>query len=199
MSTERSTAGEPAVSSRSSIAASAGVGVLTAAISYLVTYLLIGNEVGERFGDRVAEWKGVAWYFYEAHMVDIEASGQLGSISGTGTLDLIAETGGVADLLYVIVPFALIVAGAGLAVRLGASELGDAITIGIPVMIGYSAVLSVGAVAAESTGGVSVGEIELISGTIAPALVPAVLLGGVIYPLVFATLGAAIATILASR
>ncbi|MFA9504049.1 hypothetical protein ACERIM_14900 [Natrinema sp. H-ect1] len=198
MSTERSTAGEPAVSSRSSIAASAGIGVLTAAISYLVTALLIGSEVRERFGDGVADWRGAAWYFYEAHMVDVELTGQVGSVGGTDTLDLIARTGGAADLLYVVVPLALIAAGAGLAVRLGASELGDAITIGLPVMIGYSAVLSVGAVAAKSTTEVSAFGIEATR-TVAPALVPAVLLGGVIYPLVFATLGAAIATVLASR
>lgn len=198
MSTTQTASGEPAVSSRSSIAASAGVGVLTAAIGYLVTALLIGNEVRERFGDGVADWRGAAWYFYEAHMVDVEVTGQVGSVGGTDTLDLIAQTGGTADLLYVVVPLALVAAGAGLAVRLGASELGDAITIGIPVMIGYSAVLSVGAVAAESTAEVSAFGIEATR-TVAPALVPAVVLGGVIYPLVFATLGAAIATVLASR
>ncbi|OAQ52897.1 hypothetical protein HTG_08705 [Natrinema mahii] len=198
MSTTQTASGEPAVSSRSSIAASAGVGVLTAAIGYLVTALLIGNEVRERFGDGVADWQGAAWYFYEAHMVDVEVTGQVGSVGGTDTLDLIVQTGGTADLLYVVVPLALVAAGAGLAVRLGASELGDAITIGIPVMIGYSVVLSVGAVAAESTAEVSAFGIEATR-TIAPALVPAVLLGGVIYPLVFATLGAAIATVLESR
>ncbi|OLZ42578.1 hypothetical protein A6E15_17130 [Natrinema saccharevitans] len=198
MSTTRTASGEPAVSSRSSIAASAGVGVLTAAISYLVTYLLIGSEIRERFGDGVVDWRGVAWYFYEAHMVDVEVTGRVGSVGGSDTLDLIAQTGGTADLLYVVVPLALVAAGAGLAVRLGASELGDAITIGIPMMIGYSAVLSVGAVAAESTAEVSAFGIEATR-TVAPALVPAVVLGGVIYPLVFATLGAAIATVLASR
>ncbi len=198
MSTTRTTAGETTVSDRSSIAASAGVGVLTAAIGYLVTYLLIGSEVRERFGDGVAEWKGVAWYFYEAHMVDVEASGQVGSIGGTGTLDLIAETGGVADLLYLVPPLALFAAGGFLVVRLGATKLGDAMAVGVSVMLGYSTVVSLGAVAAESAAEASAFGIEATR-TIAPALVPAVVLGGVIYPLVFATLGAAIATVLESR
>ncbi|ELY78635.1 hypothetical protein [Natrinema pallidum] len=183
--------GEP-ISRGSSVAASAGLGVFAAAIGYLVTYLLVGSDVRELFGEDVAQWKGVAWYFYEAHMVDIEASSQVGSFSGTQVLDLIAESG--ADLLYVVPPLVLLAVGALLAVRWSVTDLGDAVIAGAPVTIGYAAVIGLGAIVAESTAEASVFGIEATS-SIAPALVPAIVLGGVLYPLVFATTGAAIAAV----
>ncbi|QCW01984.1 hypothetical protein [Natrinema pallidum] len=192
MSPKPTPSDEGPISRGSSVAASAGLGVFAAAIGYLVTYLLVGSDVRELFGEDVARWKGVAWYFYEAHMVDIEASSQVGSFSGTQVLDLIAESG--ADLLYVVPPLVLLAVGALLAVRWSVTDLGDAVIAGAPVTIGYAAVIGLGAIVAESTAEASVFGIEATS-SIAPALVPAIVLGGVLYPLVFATTGAAIAAV----
>ncbi|ELY85368.1 hypothetical protein [Natrinema altunense] len=183
--------GKP-ISRGSSVAASAGLGVFAAAIGYLLTYLLVGSDVREIFGEDVAQWKGVAWYFYEAHMVDVEASGQVGSFSGTRVLDLIAESG--ADPLYAIPPLVLVAVGAFLAVRWSVTDLGEAVIAGAPVTIGYAAVISLGAIVAESTTEASAFGIETTS-SIAPVLVPAIVLGGVMYPLVFATAGAAIGAV----
>jgi len=190
---------ESTVSRRSSVAASAGLGVFAAAIGYLLTYLLVASEVREAVGDNVAEWKAVAWFFYEAHMVDIEVSGRIGSFAGMSTLDLIAQSDTAsATLLYVVPPLVLLAAGAVLAVRWNVTDLGAAVVAGAPVAIGYAVVMGLGVAVTESSTEASALGIEA-SSSIAPALLPAIVLGGVLYPLVFATAGAAIAAVVATR
>ena len=190
---------EPPVSRRSSVAASAGLGVFAAAIGYLLTYVLVGSEIREAVGDNVAEWKAVAWVFYEAHLIDVEVSGRIGSFAGMSTLDLIAQSDTAsATLLYVVPPLVLLAAGAVLAVRWNVTDLGEAVVAGAPVAIGYAVVMGLGAVVTESTTEASALGIEA-SSSIAPALLPAIVLGGVLYPLVFATAGAAIAAVVATR
>ncbi|TMT80361.1 hypothetical protein E2L06_19180 [Haloterrigena sp. H1] len=199
MPSQSAPAEEPPVSRRSSIAASAGIGVFAAVIGYLLTYLLVASEVREAVGDTVAEWKAVAWFFYEAHMVDIEVSGRIGSFTGMSTLDLIAQSDTAsATLLYVVPPLVLLAAGAVLAVRWNVTDLGEAVVAGAPVAIGYAVVMGLGAVVTESTTEASALGIEA-SSSIAPAFLPAIVLGGVLYPLVFATAGAAIAAAVATR
>ncbi|MFC6766525.1 hypothetical protein [Natrinema soli] len=198
MSSQLITSEEGPVSRGSSVAASAGLGVFAAALGYLVTYLLIGSEVREVAGDDVATWKGVAWYFYSAHLVDLEVSSSFGPFGGTGTVNLIAESSAAnADLLYVVPPLVLLGAGALLSLRLNATDFGEAVAIGAPVTIGYAVVMGLGALVAESSGTLSAG--IGISESITPATVPAVLLGGILYPLVFAPIGAALALLFADR
>ncbi|MDS0476411.1 hypothetical protein [Natrinema sp. 1APR25-10V2] len=181
------------VTRRSSLAASAGAGVLAAVVGYLVTYLLVSGEVRDAFGDDVATWKGVAWYFYEAHLVDIQASSQVGSLGGTRTLDLIAQSDSAgAGLLYVLPPLVLVAAGGLLAVRWNATDLGEAVIVGAPVAVGYGAVVGLGALVAEASASGSAFGIEATTST-GPELLPAIVLGGVLYPLVFATAGAVLA------
>lgn len=180
------------------IAASAGVGVFVAAIGYLLTTLLIRDEVGENFGS-VPEWKGTAWYYYSAHFVELEASGSFGGISGTSTVDLIAESGSAnADLLYVIPPLVLLAGGAILAARLGARDLGGAVAAGAPLAIGYAVVMSLGALVTETSAEGSFFGVD-VTGSTAPQLLPAIVLAGILYPLVFATAGAVLATVVRSR
>lgn len=199
MSSQLATSEESTVSRGSSVAASAGLGVFAAVIGYLVTYVLISGEVRDVFGADVTEWKAVAWYFYDAHMVDVEASSRVGSFSGTRILDLIGESSSAsADLLYVLPPLALLAAGAFLVVRWNVTDLGEAVVVGAPVTIGYAAVLGLGAVVAEATTEASVFGIEA-TGSIGPALLPALVLGGILYPLVFATGGAVIAATIDAR
>ncbi len=175
------------------------MGVFAAAIGYLLTYVLVRSEVSEAFGDGVADWKGVAWYYYSAHMVDIEVSGAVGSIGGASTVDLISQSGSTsATLLYVLPPLVLLGAGALLAVQWDVTDIGDAVVAGTPVTIGYAAVLGLGTIVAESSVERSFFGIEA-SGSMGPELVSAIVLGGVLYPLVFATGGAVLAAVLSSR
>ncbi len=59
-------------------------------------------------------------------------------------------------------------------------------------------ILSLGAVIAEANTEASVLGIEATS-SIGPVLLPAIVLGGILYPLVFATVGAVIAAAVADR
>ncbi|WP_049924508.1 hypothetical protein [Halopiger djelfimassiliensis] len=187
---QQSTDSDGIVSRRSSIAASAGTGVLTAAVGYLVTYAMIAGEANEVVGDGIATWKGVAWYFYNAHLVDIEANGSVGSFGTAGTVDFIAESGSTsATLLYAVPPLLLLATGALLVVRSNVDELGDEVIVAAPVTIGYALVIGLGAFVTESSS-----EGFVVGIAFAPQPVPAFVLG-VLYPLVFATAGAVIAAL----
>ncbi|OIB58212.1 hypothetical protein [Natrialba sp. SSL1] len=184
------------VSRGASIAASAGLGVLAAIVGYLITYVMVVDQVREGFGDYVAEWTGVAWYYYNAHLVDVEASGGIGGFSGTDTVDFIAQTDATnATALYVVPPLVLFAFGAVLAYQLDARNLGEAVIVGAPVTIGYAIIMALGAVVAESSAEATFLGIEA-TGTMSPELVPAIILGGIIYPVVFATAGAVVAALL---
>ncbi|MFC4540529.1 hypothetical protein ACFO5R_01150 [Halosolutus amylolyticus] len=186
-------------SNTASVAASAGTGVLAAAIGYLLTYVLIAGEVAEEFGDGIAEWKAVAWYFYNAHMVDVEASGAIGGLGGTDTVDFIAQSSSTsATVLYLVPPLVLVGVGAILAYQWDVRDLGAAVVAGAPVAIGYAVVAGLGAIVAESSAERTFFGIEA-SGSIAPDLVPAIVLAGILYPLVFATAGAVLVAIVRSR
>ncbi|ARS89895.1 hypothetical protein [Natrarchaeobaculum aegyptiacum] len=188
----------------SSVAASAGLGVLAAIVGVLTTYVLVPADVRSAVGEDVASWKAVAWYYYNAHLVEIEVSGgadfgDFGSVSSGGTMDLIAqsETARV-SLLYVVPPLVLVLVGAVLAYHLGATNVGAAVSVGAPVTLGYVIVMGLGAVVAETTSEAEFFGIEA-SGSMAPELVPAVVLGGLLYPLVFATAGAVVVAVLVRK
>ena len=198
MTDHLSTTPNRSTSRASSVAASAGLGVLAAVIGYLLTYLLIVGEVRTRIGGDVADWKGVAWYYYNAHLVDVEASGSIGGFGGIEAVNFIAQSGSTtADVLYVVPPLVLVTAGAALAYHLGARDLGEAVAVGAPVTIGYVVVVGIGALVAEASSEGSFFGVEA-TGSVAPALLPAIVLGGVLYPLVFATAGAVAVTVLES-
>ncbi|WP_290815957.1 hypothetical protein [Halovivax sp.] len=198
MSGQHATTVDASQPGRTAVAASAGAGVLAAAVGYALSYLLVGSEASENF-ERVAEWKGVAWYHYSAHLVDVEAGGSIGGFSGTTTVNVIAESGSAsAQLLYLVPPVVLALTGAVLARRLGARDLGDAVAAAAPVAVGYGLVMGLGALVAEAGGEATVIGVE-VGGSMAPQLIPAIVLAGVLYPLVFATAGAALATAQGSR
>ncbi|WP_137291275.1 hypothetical protein [Natronorubrum halophilum] len=199
MTPQSATIDESATARYSSTAASAGLGVLAAAVGYLVTYVLIVDEVREVFGEDATEWKGVAWYFYNAHMVDVETTGSFGSFGSTSTVDFIAESGSTsATLLYVIPPLVLLGLGALLVVQWGVTDIGEAVVAGVPVTIGYAVVMGLGALVAETSSEGTVFGVDA-SGSVAPELVPALVLGGILYPLVFATGGAVLAAVFNAR
>lgn len=192
------------VPTSSSVAASAGLGVLAAIVGVLTTFVLVPADVRSAVGEDVASWKGVAWYHYNAHLVEIEATGgadfgDFGSVSGTDTIDFIAqsETARV-TLLYAVPPLVLVLAGASLAYHLGATDVGSAVAVGAPVTLGYVIVMGLGAVVSETTTEAEFFGIEA-SGSMAPELVPAVVLGGILYPLVFATAGAIVVALLVRK
>ncbi|MBP1986686.1 transporter [Halolamina salifodinae] len=166
--------------------AAAGVGAYL--LGYLITYLATSGSVEERLasfnfiadlfgGDTATVWQGVGWLFYNAHFVRTRATGGFG---GPRSQNFIAASDGGAVVLLYLVPVILLLA-AGLAVaRLGsADDLADGAVGGATVVLGYLPLALLGRFLFD------------YDGSVAPDLVTAVLLAGLVYPLVFGALGGA--------
>ncbi len=180
---------------RSAVAASAGVGLFAAVIGYLLTYVLVGSKASEEFGDSVPDWTGVAWFYYNAHLVDIEVTGAVGSIGGSNTVNFIAQSGATnATALYVVPPLVLVGAGVLVARQWAIDDIGAAVLTGAPVAIGYGTVMTLGAIVAETSSERTVFGVEA-SGSMGPELLPAIVIAGFLYPLVFATAGSVLVAV----
>ena len=185
-------------SALASLAASAGVGVVAAVVGYLASFLVIASEAREGPQGEVPAWIGVAWYHFNAHLVEVETTGEVGPVGARDTVDLIAASGSTnATALYAIPPIVLVGAGVVLAVHLDARSIGEAVVVGAPVAIGYAVVMTILALVAETSYEGEFFGVE-VSGSMSPELLPAILLAGVLYPLVFATAGAILAAVVRS-
>jgi len=183
----------------SGVGGGAVAGAAAYVFGYLSTYVTQQNQVDEQlagfnfladlFGsDPIPAWQAVGWLFYNAHFVDTE----IPSLVGSGrSLNLIAEAdGGSLALLYVVPPLVLLVAGLAAGRLAGASTPLDGATSGSLVLAGYLPLAVIGAFLFRY----SVGD-----GSVAPDLITAVLLAGVVYPVVFAGAGGALSGLIANR
>ncbi len=175
---------------RTTVGVGAGLGAAAYVLGYLLTYLTQRGSVDERLetfnflaelfgGDPIPSWQGVGWLFYNAHFVDTEVP----AFGGTRVENFIAAGDGL-SLLYLVPPLALLAAGAVAASVARAERPDVGATAGALVAVGYLPLAVVGAVAF----GYAVGE-----GTIRPDPVTAVLLAGVVYPVVLGAIGGALA------
>jgi hypothetical protein len=167
----------------------AGVGAWL--LGYLVAYVLKADAVSEALwgvgfvsqvlgGEAIPAWKGVSWLFLNAHFVATRFPTIAG---GTQTTNFV--TGEEGSALLLALPPLLLVA-AGLVVTYGhRGPLPEWATAGASVALGY---LPASALVAL-LGTHSIGATEA---TIAADLVTAVLLAGVVYPVVFGALGGAV-------
>lgn len=163
-----------------------GIGGFAAFVAgYLVTYLYRGRQVREALGginalaeflgaNPVPPWKIVGWLYFNAHLVDVRV--QVGPI-GPRFVNMIQASESEPILLYAIPPVVLLVAGILLVYRSEPTDLRDGMGLVASIAAGYL-------VAAG-------GSVFLFGvGESGPDVVPAILLAGVIYPVVFAGLGA---------
>lgn len=163
------------------LGAGIAAGVVAWTLSYLVTYLVTAsdfrNSLFGQFTD-VPVWKSVGWVFFNAHFV--ETVFDIPIFGGSGSF--IGGEDGFTVLLYVI-PI-LILLGAGFVVgRYGSVERLDTVRaalVGATTIIGYI-ILSV------------VGTFLFATENVNPDTVTAILLAGVIYPLLFGAGGAVVA------
>lgn len=182
--------------SGSDLLSGAVAGIVTWIVGYVATYLLVAPNVRESGLARIidvldgepATHELVGWVFYNAHMVDTVFREI--PLIGSRTMTYIGGESGFTTLLY-LVPVALLFA-AGLALaRYQAVESPTAgAIIGSMVVPGYL----LGTVA-----GVFLFEVTIGSATGGPDLVTAVVLGGLIYPLVCAGGGGAVGGLLERR
>ena len=176
------------------VVTAAGSGVAAYVLGYVFTYVLSGtsiqesdlNQIIEALGKDGAAWKIVGWVFYNAHGVTTTLTLDIPLIGRTEVVNYIAQGDALSAVLYVIPPALLLGAGLFAARMAEADELGDALKIGPAVAIGYLPLALLG---------VFLFTITVDSSSGGPTLVPAIGLAGLVYPLVFGTIGAAVATV----
>ncbi|MFC7175685.1 hypothetical protein [Halosegnis marinus] len=165
------------------VGAAAGAGAWV--LGYLVTYLVASSDIQNSLFGQVLEaaeigtWQVVGWVFYNAHFVNTNVD--LGFF-GSGATNAIGGDGGFTVLLYVVPPLLLL--GAGLAVGraagAGSLDAANAAVAGASTVIGYG-LLSV------------VGVFLFATESVTPDLVTGILLGGLLYPVVFGAVGGFVA------
>ncbi|ACV47859.1 MULTISPECIES: hypothetical protein [Halomicrobium] len=175
----------------------AGSGIGAYVLGYVFTYVLSGpaveesslNQIVEAVGDGGVAWKLVGWVFYNAHGVTTTIDIDIPFLGGTEVLNYIAQGDALSPVLYVLPPALLIAAGLFGARMADATDVGDALRTGGAVTAGYLPLAIAGAflftVAVDSSSG-------------GPTLVPAIGLAGLVYPLVFGSIGGAIGATLAN-
>lgn len=169
-----------------------GVGAWLA--GYLVTYVWKSETVAESVrgvsffsqllgGEAVPAWKGVSWLFLNAHFVATRIPTVAG---GTRTANFVTGEEG-STLLLVLPALLLVVAGAVVAYGHATDPLGGA-KAGASTVVGY---LPLSATAAFLTAH-AIGDTEA---AISADPVTALLLAGVVYPVVFGGLGGALSAL----
>jgi hypothetical protein len=165
-------------------------GVLAYLLGYALTYAATGQRIENSIASRILEvatgdpgtWKIVGWVFYNEHFVTTEIPGLLGS---TAT-NFVGGEDGFAAALFLLPPVLLLLAG-GVAAAVSHTEtpLSGALS-GATVLLGY---LPLGVVGAFLFG------IDVGDATAGPTLVTAILLVGIVYPLVFGAVGGAVGSL----
>ncbi|WP_324663866.1 hypothetical protein [Haloarcula sediminis] len=172
-------------------------GVAAFVLSYVLIYALtistvrdfLLTGVAEAFGDEGADWKVVGWLFFNAQFVTTTLTIDIPLFGGTDAVNFITESDSLSSVLYLLPPALLTAAGLAAARLNGLTETADALRVGPAVTLGYLPLSVVGAVLfaislGESSGG-------------SPTLLTAVVLAGVVYPVVFGTVGAVVGAVLA--
>lgn len=124
------------------------MGVLAAVIGYLTTVLLTATRAldavsrGPVAADGISGWRAAGWLFYNAHGVGI----RFVEADVARTVDFIEVGGGSLAVLYLLPPAILLLAGATVARRVGASGPRQGATAGATVLVGYGAALVLGVV-----------------------------------------------------
>lgn len=174
------------ITDRLPLGAGAAAGIAAYLLGYLITYVWQSGSVEERLqgfnfiatlfgGEPIPPWQAVGWLFYNAHFVDTQIRAM-----GTDSENFIAASdGGALALLYFVPVVLLLAAGFVLARTADADDAEDGAAAGASVVVGYFPLALAGAF------------LFSYDDTIAPALVTALLLAGLVYPLVLGAVGGA--------
>lgn len=193
-----STAGAAAeTDAETSLATGAAAGAVAGGAAYLLGYLITYVTQGDRIeaglaginffadlfgGDPVSVWRGAGWVFYNAHFVDLSVPSLIG---GAQSVNIVSQAeGGLLGVLFVVPPVLLAIAGAAAGRTAGAATPAGGARSGALVAAGYLPLTVVGALLFRYPVG---------DGSVAPDLVTAVLLAGVVYPVAFGAVGGAVA------
>lgn len=180
---------DQSLSDRTPFVAGAGAGLVAYLLGYLVTYVAQRGSVEERLrgfnfvvellgGEGISVWQAVGWLFYNAHLVTTRFEGGIG---GPRSENFVGGDGGATVLLYLLPVVLLLTAGALLARYEGVEEAADGALAGAAVVAGYFPLAVIGRF------------LFAYDGSVAPDLVTAILLAGLVYPLALGALGGAAA------
>lgn len=163
--------------------AAAGAGAWL--LGYLFTFLLTGDEIRdspvrqvfEALGGELPTWKVVGWVFYNAHFADTVFEGLFG-----GSRSFVGGDAGFTPLLFVVPPLLLAAGGLAVGRAAGVADPREAVPAGVALVVGYGALSALGLVAFALEGA-------------HPEYVTGLLLVGVVYPVAFGVLGAALSAV----
>lgn len=178
----------------------AAFGALSFVVGYLLTFVIASIGVEESLGGgEVPGWKAAGWYFYNGMFVDLTQSVSFGGAGASEAGSLIAASDqALLQLIYVVPPIALLIGGFLLAKNLGVTDdTAEAAKAGALVIVSFLVLAILGVFLTSYTASGSFLGIEA-SRTIEPKLAPAVILAGIVYPLVFGTIGGAAASLVDS-
>jgi hypothetical protein len=166
------------------VALGAVAGVVVFLFGYLITWILAGAQAGRLFvsgplGGAVADWKAVTWVFFDSHFVGTRTPRLIGpggdSVDG-GFVDTVGLLG--VEYLYVVPILLLLVAGAAVAWRGGASDPYRGMLTGMTVAAGYVLAVVLGMMVSQQTG-------------VGPNPLRAIVIAGVVYPVALGAIGGA--------
>lgn len=167
------------------------LGIVTFALGYLVTWVLAGRQATQLnvtgpLGGAVADWKAVAWVFFDSHFVGTRTPTVVspGGRSGGEVFDTVALLD--VTYLYVVPPLLLLAGGIAVARRTSAADGREGLLGGATMAVGYVTLAILLMLVSGETG-------------VGPSPVRAVLIAGVVYPVFFGSLGGAVAGTLAGR
>ncbi|MEF8821711.1 MAG: hypothetical protein V5A52_05490 [Halovenus sp.] len=174
-----------------SFAVGAVGGAVAWLLGYALTYLLAAPEIEESPIQEIIEvvqgepatYELVGWTFYNAHFVDTVFQGI--PVFGDVTRNFIGGDG-FSELLYLIPVGLLVTTGLAIGRAQDARELSEGVVAGMTIVPGYLLLSAIGVVLFE------IG-MEGVSG--APALLPAIVLAGIVYPVVFGGIGGVLAAV----
>jgi len=161
-------------------------GVVAYLLEYLLAFVLwsttefpetMGGMIREFLTNQVPDWVFSGWLLYNAHFVDIRIDGGVGR-SRWNFIDFVAQSS--TDILYIVVPGILLVAGVALARAAGARDAASGALAGASIVVGYLPLAIIGTFVFTAQDG-------------APVLVQSVLLAGIVYPVAIGAIGGGIA------
>lgn len=170
----------------------AGAGAVAFLLGYLLTYVWRAPAVDEQLqginalaellgAQTIPTWKAIGWLFFNAHAVATRVPAIGG---GDRMVNFIsAAEGGSLTILYVLVPALLVLAGAAVSRYGPADRVANAAAAGATVVAGYLPLALISAFAVGHTFGEGI--------TVAPDMVTAVALAGLVYPAFFGAVGGA--------
>ena len=169
------------------LAVGAAVGAAAEVVGYVLVFVLTSGSLRESpfrrafdaLGGDLPTWKAVGWVLFNAHFV--ETRFDFGAFASSATA--IGENG-FTVFLYVIPPLLLVAAGLAVGQYGDIDEPAEALLGVVGIVLGYLVLVVVDLFAFRAGGGDA-----------GPVLATGVLLAGLVYPLVFGTVGGLVATV----